>query len=66
MDKQETKEVVKYPAPFLVDWATGTIACCENHSGWIVLLGQEDEIVVPISENLDKSLECKICKYDAE
>jgi len=52
---------VNYPAPYLAHWVTGSVACCEKHCKDIVSLGKFMGSVVPVSENLNESLECKNC-----
>lgn len=60
MEKTETK-TVKYPAPFLAHWVTGTVACCEEHCNQIVGLGEFTGSIVPVSENDDPEKQCENC-----
>jgi len=52
---------VKFPAPYLAHWVTGPVACCEDHANKLVGLGKFMGSVIPVSENLDDSLECENC-----
>ncbi len=57
---------VKFPAPYLVHWVTGAVACCIDHANKLVGLGEFMGSVVPVSKNLDESLECKNCKNESK
>lgn len=57
---------VKYPAPYLAHWVTGAVSCCKEHCKSLVELGEFMGIVVPVTKNKDKSLECKNCINEAK
>jgi len=56
----------EFPAQYLVHWVTGTIPCCDEHSYQLVQIGKALGSVIPISENLDDSLQCENCKNESK
>lgn len=57
----DEKIKVKYPAKYLAHWVTGPVACCHKHCTDIAYLGKLMGSTVPVSENLDETLECQNC-----
>lgn len=58
---KKLEDKVLFPAPFLAHWATGPVACCEEHANQLVSLGQFMGAHVAITENPNFKDECLNC-----
>ena len=52
---------IKYPAKYLVHWATGPVACCDNHAKQLVGLGKFMGSHIAVTNNEDNTLQCDNC-----
>lgn len=59
--KETVKEEKVFPAPFLVHWVTGPVACCEKHANALAGLGGFMGSHTPISPNFDLLAQCENC-----
>lgn len=50
-----------FPAPYLVHWATGPVACCESHKNKLIGLGNFMGSHIAATQNFDDSLQCENC-----